>query len=313
MSDKSVESVVESMVKEAPVTKTVEKTSPEAPAKKTPDEPAKVTKEVVTADDTTKGNDGLTAFDTELINELESDERTEFDGLTETEKTARLKWMKTRYRKDARSKTELGSLRKVISTLRDANVTDKDLLALINSKKSGKPVDKPSGDQKITKRGLASLLTDDANAEDRETITKTGRAIREEIEDIFEELSGKKIKPLEDRLDANDQRRSTRRSSSLEVEINDLEDKHGYPGSLIETYRDEIKSLGIRNPDYSAEELLFKVAPPSLLKKTFKAPSNGEVTKPVSKVVKQTSTENTTPKNSKDRTSISKAIDRLFN
>lgn len=310
MPDISVENAVENMVNKAPK----EQGSLEAPVEKTQDKADESKKESteVTPDDTSKGADGQTPFEKELINELEEDERTEFDGLNTTEKSARLKWMKTRYRRDSRQKTELGNLRKAVGVLKDAGVTQDDLLKLVNDKRSGRPVDEPKGDQKITKRGLAKLIDDAQTPEDREQVTNTRQIMREEIEDMLTERFGKEIDPIKKRLDAEDSRRTQKRSQTLETDINKLEDELGYSGSLIETYRDQMKSLGIRNPDMGAEELLFKVAPPSLIKKSFNpVETNGNAPKTVSRVAKPKSAE-PLPKTSRGNTSIDKALDLIL-
>ncbi len=313
----SVDDAVESMAKKAvsgnePEDKSAE---PKAPVENTKTEDQTKPEATQTPDDTSKGSDGLTSFEKELLNELEADEKAEFDGLTATEKSSRLKWMKTRYRRDARSKTELGNLRKAASTLREAGVTNEDLLTLINSKRTGKAVDAPTGDQKITKRGFDKLMESASTPEDREQLTTTRQVVREEMEDMLRDVLKKEVGPLKDRLDASDRQRQTSRSQSLETEINELEDKLGYPGSLIETYRDDIASWGIRNPDMSAEEILFKLAPPKQLKDAMQSSAatqpNKDTPKPTNRIVSKASPPSP-PKNSRGVVSISNALDLIL-
>src|SRR3990167_8956460 len=68
-----------------------------------------------------------TAFEHDLISELEADEQKEFEGLSPAEQRSRLDWMKRRTRRDARQRTEEGRRRKAFEVLRQAGVTQEDL------------------------------------------------------------------------------------------------------------------------------------------------------------------------------------------
>ena len=77
-------------------------------------------------------------------------------------------------------------------------------------------------------------------------------------------------------MTAAESQQSSQRATTLEADIDALEDTLGYPGSLVETYRESMQSMGMRFPRMSAEELLFKVADVKDIKAAIqRQPSNG--------------------------------------
>lgn len=208
-----------------------------------------------------------TAFEQELIAELDSEDKTAFEeGSPEYRKQA-LAFMKKQYRRSAKQMTELGTLRKAVGALRDAGVTNEDLVKLVQQKRGGTKAeaqevvnDATKGNGHGSKRGYQRWHESAKSSEEREQLREAEQVQRELIQDVIEEYLGKEIKPIKERLESTDRERMTERAQSLESDINALEDDLGYPGSLVETYRQEMLQQGLRHPKMDAEELLVRVA-----------------------------------------------------
>ena len=315
MPEVGIEATVQKMVSKAS-SEAVTKAASEAPET----EPVKTEQTrpeaQPTTDDTTRGTNGLTAFEQELVDELESEDKTAFESLTAQERTSRLAWMKRRYRKDARQMTELGNLRKAVKALADAGVTQEDLVKLVQGKRGSNGKTSTESAAVTAARGYARLMEKAANPEERESLREAESVLKEMMEDIVEAKLGQRVKPLEEKLSASESRTHQERSRTLAKDIDDLEDVQGYPGSLVETYRATLQEAGERNPHLSAEDLLFKLADPkdlkaALLKKKDVAekPAHREP-KPAS-VIKTTTTSPELPKRRSGALSIMSSLDKL--
>ena len=231
----------------------------EAPEPKTPEKEGQPTGEA----EAPTGD--LTAFEQELIDELDEDDRTAFDSGTPEARQQTLAFMKKQYRKNAKQMTELGTLRKAVGTLREAGVSNEDLVELVQRKRG---LSKPEAQRVVDatqpgaagKRGYQRWMDAAKTPEERESLRDAEQVIREVVEDVVAGLVQKEVKPIRDRLDFSDREIMTQRASGLEQDINALEDELGYPGSLVETYRQEMLRLGLQNPKLSAEDLLVRAA-----------------------------------------------------
>ena len=260
-----VENAVEEMLGGKPTAEKAGKDAPqtETPAKDAPDEGAK------TRGDSGEGSESAeyTAFEQELIAELDQEDKTAFEeGSPEYRKQA-LAFMKKQYRRSAKQMTELGTLRKAVGALRDAGVTNEDLVKLVQQKRGGTKAeaqevvnDATKGNGNGSKRGYQRWHESAKSSEEREQLREAEQVQRELIEDVVKEYLGKEIRPIKDRLESSDRERLTERAQSLEADINVLEDDLGYPGSLVETYRDAMVQEGLKHPKLDAEELLVRVA-----------------------------------------------------
>ena len=308
MPDIGVADAVEKLVKSAPAPKAEEKLQPKAPAEEPPAE--KSEKSAAPEEKEIAGADGLTAFEQELIEESKD----EYAQLPEGARKPFLDALKRRYRRDARQMTELGSLRKAVTALKEAGVTDEDLVALVN-KRRGKVADEKPATNGDIKRGFARYLTDATDPAERENLRTAEQVVRELVEDLVEERLGKRVKPLEDKLDASERQAFAKRAATLDQDIDDLEDKLGYPGSLVETYRVTLKREGLKYPDLSAEELLFRLADLKDLKAAMAKASptdKGEKSKlPAAPVVKKPAKEEL-PRTKRGVVSITHALDLLL-
>ena len=123
---------------------------------------------------------------------------------------------------------------------------------------------------------------------------------------------------MRDRLDWQDRQTLTKRSQGLEQAINDLEDKLGYSGSLVETHRATMHALGLREPDLTAQELLVRAAGfETVMNARLKMASKGdsialeEGKKPPASVVKKPGPTEL-PRKPSGVISITRAIDMLM-
>src|SRR3990167_8187657 len=274
MAETSVDAIVEKMVKTTPVAKVTEdKSVPEAPVVETPVKSVDVNGK---ADAQAKSDDAaaLTTFEQELITEYQE----EYDSAGD--QSAFLNALKRSYRKQAKQMTELGTLRKAVSTLRDAGITNDDLVELVNRKK-GKSSAVSDTNQKATEDDFESLIAKTTDPVEREDLLRAERVVRKVVEKL--------VKPLEEKLNAAERKQLDERQQTLDQEINDLEDKHGFKGSLVETYRDAMRTLGLRNPKLSARKLLQIVSTDEEYDqgRVVKAAESGEKPKGASSVVKK--------------------------
>ena len=270
----TVEAVVQKALREAPPVKAED--SPDS-TKAPTEQPTKASDASGSKESTSLDSSTRTAFEQELIDELESDEQTEFDALSEPEQHSRLDWMKRRYRREARQRTEDGKIRKAWNALIEAGVKSEDLRALVAKRQSASSPAEAAKVEAAIKRGFARKLDQAETAEEREAIQDAEQTVSELIDDRVEQALAKRVKPLEERLEANDRQRNETRRKTLESEINDLEEKEGFKTSLVETYREDIRTLGLRHPDWSAWKLLHYLATEEELKQGKRA--NGAVPK----------------------------------
>ena len=312
----SVDAAVEKIVQEAPP---VEKPAQEAPAEEAP---AKTAIETLASERVAEEGAERSAFEQELIEEFKE----EYDQVPEESRTKFLDSLKRSYRKQAKQMTELGTLRKAVTALREAGVTNEDLVGLVNAKRGNGRApssESPKSATEVTKRGFQRWLADATDPAEKENLRTAEQVIREVVEDLvssrLEEIREKEVKPLRDRLDWQDRQTLTKRSHGLEQAINDLEDKLGYPGSLVETHRQAMHSLGLREPDLSAEDLLVRTAGFSAVKTAMlKSASKGEGTevvegkKPPASVVKKPGPTEL-PRKPSGVISITKALDLIMN
>lgn len=306
----SVSAAVEKMVASAPpVTTGAEADPAKAPVKTTPVQKETDPSEAVNADGT------RTAFEQELIDSLDGEDRTEFDAATPAEQKRQVAFMKREYRKSAKQMTELGTLRKAIGTLRDSGVTNEDLLNLIKSKRNGSaaPAEKPAEGKRAFNRWREQAK----DSAEREALTEAEQVVTEQIEDVVRALLEKEVKPLRDRLEAADRQQHSERGQNLEQEIHELEDKHGYPGSLIETHREGMLQLGRREPSLSAEDLLvrvagFQVVKAAMLKTVTRAEKPPVVTARLGSPIVKKPEQAMPERNSRGRASISKFVTGLL-
>lgn len=260
-----VASAVESILKEAPAADEAVKETPskEAPASQPSDKGKSVSEATGKSSESAAEH---TAFEQELIAELDEEGKNAFEASTPEQQRRFLVLAKKSYRQNSKEMTELGTLRKAVGALQDAGVTNEDLVKLVQEKRGGTKaeakavVDSATNGKGSGKRGYQRLLDQAKTAEEREDLTDIQQVLREEFEDLLAERLDKRLKPMEDRLALSDRERHTKRASGLEQEINDLEDKHGYPGSLVETHREAMHRLGLREPELSVEDLLVRVA-----------------------------------------------------
>ena len=310
----SVDAAVEKIVQEAPP---VEKPTHEAPAEPTPvkgeeDGAASVKSPEEVAE--------LSAFEQELIEEFKE----EYEQVPEEHRKAFLGSLKRSYRKQAKQMTELGTLRKAVSALREAGVTNEDLVSLVNTKRGNgrAATSEPKTATEVTKRGFQRWLAEATDPAEKENLRAAEQVIREVVEDLvssrIEEIRDKEVKPLRDRLDWQDRQTLTKRSQGLEQAINDLEDKLGYSGSLVETHRATMHALGLREPDLTAQELLVRAAGfETVMNARLKMASKGdsialeEGKKPPASVVKKPGPTEL-PRKPSGVISITRAIDMLM-
>ena len=197
---------------------------------------------------------------------MDDDDRKAFDELSPTEQAQRLGFLKKTYRRTARQMTELGTLRKAVGALQDAGVTNDDLVALVQSKRGGtksdaqKVVDAATSGNGASKRGYQRWMEEAKTPEERERLRDAEQVVREVVEDVVAGLMDREVKPLRQRMELSDREAMTERAQSLETSINALEDDLGYPGSLVETYRQQMLREGLQHPKLEAEDLLVRVA-----------------------------------------------------
>lgn len=296
---------------------------PETPAPKAPAEaaPAK-SASPAPASPAEEGRE-VTAFEQELMEEFKE----EYESLPESDRTPFLNALKRSYRKQAKQMTELGTLRKAVGALRDAGVTNEDLVDLVSRKRTGSNgrTDAPKASEASEKatRGFQRWLTEATDPAEKEHLRTAEQVIRETVEDLvqarLDEIRDTEVKPLKERLDWQDRQSLTKRMQTLEADINALEDEHGYPGSLVETHRETMKAIGVREPTLSAEDLLVRAAGVAAVKAAIlkrasssKADVPGvEGTSPPASVVKKAGPAEM-PRNSRGVVSITKAIDLLM-
>ena len=89
--------------------------------------------------------------------------------------------------------TELGTLRKAVSTLRDAGITNDDLVELVNRKK-GKSSTASDTNQKATEDDFESLIAKTTDPVEREDLLRAERVVRKVVEKL--------VKPLEEKFNA---------------------------------------------------------------------------------------------------------------
>lgn len=260
MPTQTVEAVIEKALRTAPSATAGDKPNESQAPTATPKAEASSSKE---PSETTE----RTAFEEELFGELEADEQVEFDGLTPTEQRSRLDWMKRRYRRDARQRTDEGKLRKAWGALQEAGVTAEDLRQLVAKRKGATTTSEQTKTEAAIKRGFERKLDKAETAEEREAIQEARQTVLEEIE-VREAQSplAKRLQTLEERFEVSDRRTTESRRKVLEQEINDLEEKEGFKASLVETYREDIRALGVRHSDWSAWKLLHYLATEEELK-----------------------------------------------
>ena len=257
----SVEGAVEKMLGEKPLAE--DRTPPETPVSTTPGKEGQPTGETTPkAGEESTGE--LTAFEQELIDELDEEDRKAFEEGTPEARQQTLAFMKKQYRKNAKQMTELGTLRKAVGALREAGVSNEDLVELVQRKRGVSKLEAQrvvdATQQAAGKRGYQRWLDQSKTPEERESLREAEQVIREVVEDVVSGLLAKAVKPLRDRLDFSDREMRNQRAQGLEQEINALEDELGYPGSLVETYRQQMLQLGLREPKLSAEDLLVRAA-----------------------------------------------------
>lgn len=313
----SVDAAVEKIVQDAPP---VEKPVQEAPAEKAS---AKVEEETPASEKSAEEGAELSAFEQELIEEFKE----EYDSLPEDSRPAYLASLKRSYRKQAKQMTELGTLRKAVSALREAGVTNEDLVKLIQDKRGGTKAEARQVVESATatngKRGYQRWLEQAKTPEERESLRDAEQVVRELVEDLLtsriEEVREKEVKPLRERLDWQDRQTLTKRAQSLDQDISNLEDKLGYPGSLVETHREAMRNLGLREPDLSVEDLLVRVAGFATVKaamlkvasKTAETTEEGGTKKPPASVVKKPG-QAELPRKTGGSISITRALDLLM-
>src|SRR3990167_4868709 len=204
MPDVSVDAAVEKMVRGTPAGSP----APETPtAPETPAKPAPVTNGGEGSDqggasaegaEEARGSDGLTAFERELIAENQA----EYDTLTDTTaKKAFLTSVKRTARKHAKQMTELGSFRKAITALKEAGVTNDDLVALVSRKKSGPSA--PAATEATPKsKGFQRYLEEVTDPAEREHLRTAQQVLREEFDTWVQEFKDKEVKPWQEKLSA---------------------------------------------------------------------------------------------------------------
>ena len=322
-----VEATVESILAQAPP---AEKVPEETPVKSAPEEgkepvaptkPEEKTVEKAEAEsEGDKGEDGRKAFEEELVSILPEDQQQALSQLSPEDQVERLKWMKTIYRSQSRSNTELGTLRKAVSALKDAGVTNEDLLTLMQSKRGGAPKETPktatSATEIPTKRGFRRYdeeVIDDPK--ERESLRLGRQAIREEMEDILNERLDKDLKPLREKLDVSERQQQNHRAQTLGQEIDALEDKLGWPGSVVESYRDRIRQAGLVLPNLDAETLFYRIAEAKdirlvAVKRAASEPEKEKSSQPAAPVIKKPA-QGDVVRNSRGIASVMKTLDAI--
>lgn len=308
-----VEQAVGKMLRRAPAAAAAkENPEPQAPASDTPAKQPEPSQAPAAKQDAATENEQPSSFEQELIQEYQE----EYSQLPEGQRKPFLDALKRTYRKQAKQMTELGNLRKAVSALKDAGVTNDDILALINQKKSGRAAaPTANGNGTETRRGFRRWETEASTPEDRENLTKAEQVVRELVEDMLAERLEKEVKPLRDRIELEDSRLREERSKTLTKEINDLEDVQGFKGSLIETYREQIMELGLRNPRWSARKLLNIVAEPDEIETGRVAKSdNGQKQRvPAASAVNKSTTQQVDlPRKRSGTISVTQAIDKIL-
>ena len=307
----SVDQAVEKLAQEA----LTEKPGAAAPAEAAP---AKAREESAAPKETTGEAAEMTAFEQELITEFKEEYESAGD------KPAFLNALKRSYRKQAKQMTELGTLRKAVGALKEAGVTNEDLMELIGRKRTGGNgrTEPAKTTEAANERGYARWMTKTTDPAEREQLREAEQVVRELVEDLvsvrIEEIRDKEVKPLRDRMEYQDRQTLTKRAQQLDQEINDLEDKQGYPGSLVETHREAMRQLGLREPDLSVEDLLVRTAgfaavKTAMLKRAKGSEAEPETergTKPPASVVRKPGPQDV-PRNSRGVASITRALDLL--
>lgn len=312
MPDDTVETAVEKLVQQAPSEEKAEREAPAADTGKKDEEapPQKPETE----------EEGYTAFEQELIGQLSEEDKAAFEASSAEERKKYLAFAKRIYRDNAKQMTELGTYRKALTALREAGVTQQDLVNLIDTKRGKAPVT-PTEVKSQETRGFKRLLAQAKTPEEREIVMENEQVIREFLEDLLTERLGKEVSPLRERLEATERQRMTQRLQTIDQEINALEDELGYPGSLVETHRESMRRLGLREPDLSAEDLLvraagFQTVKKAMLKMAEQETGEGEKEtssrKPPASVVKKPGEKKEMPRNSRGVVSVSKAVDLLI-
>lgn len=261
------------------------------------------------------------AFERELVDALPDEERKEFDESSTSEQARMMAFMKRQYRQSAKQMTELGTLRKMVGALKAEGVTQEDLVDLVQRKRG---VSKPEaqkiveGTPSLTKRGYDRWREKAQTPEEREQLTEAEQVQRELIEDVVRSVLEKEVAPLREKVTAKERQELSERQASLEGEINDLEDKLGYSGSLIETHRAQMQRLGLQEPHLSGEELLvsvagFKAVKTALLKqaKPSETPQKAAASRVNSSIVKKPSEEPPAAAQ-RGRPTVRKYLDGLF-
>ena len=319
-----VDDAVEKMLGSKPAADTAAKEVPaEAPASAPADKGERVT------EDSKEESAERSAFEQELIADLDEDDRKAFEEASPAEQERTLGFLKKTYRRTARQMTELGTLRKAVSSLQEAGVTNEDLVALVQSKRGGtkadaqKVVDAAASGNGASKRGYQRWMEEAKTPEDRERLRDAEQVVREVVEDVVAGLLDREVKPLKQRLELSDRQQMTERAQSLEASINTLEDELGYPGSLVETHRQEMLREGLRYPKLEAEDLLVRVAGFKAVKSAMlKAQgTNGKreeaspaLAKPGAPIIKRPAATGTTalPRKHSGAVSINTALDWLM-
>lgn len=307
MSETTVASVVQKALSTAPAAKAEDKPD----ATKAPNDTTPHDKDGSSSADASSDQATLTSFEQELVSELDADEQSEFEGLSVQEQRSRLDWMKKRYRRETRQRTEDGKIRKAWSALVTAGVSADDLRALVSKRQGATTQAEADKADAAIKRGFQRKLSEAKDAEEREAIQDAEQTVRELVEDEVEKRLGQRVKPLEDRIEVADRRQQEARRKSLDTEINDLEDKEGFKASLVESYRDDIRALGLRHPDWSAWKLLHYLATEEELKQGRRV--NGAPSKDPARpspVVKKSVT-STTPSQTPTRARSGTSLERL--
>lgn len=324
MAEIGVDAMVEKMVQGTPPA-SAEKESP-APSAPTDAAPEQKESEREETGNESEPSSRLSAFDQELIEELDEEDRASFDSLSPAAKREALAFAKKTYRRSAKQMTELGTLRKAIGALKEAGITGEDIQRLVQSKRGGSGSSEPANSNGTgqASRIYDRWLSEAKDADERESLMKARQALREEMEDLLSTRLQKELHPLKERFELSDREAQQDRYATLEHDINALEDEHGYPGSLIETHRDAMHRLGQRHPKLSAEDLLVQVAGFEAVKshllrrgeRVEKANGSGGVDKsrpPASVARKQSAQAPELPRNARGTISIDGAIGALLN
>lgn len=248
-----VDTLVEKLVTKAPGQKPAEQASSEAPTDDT-----RTAEKVETSSASVKETaeqEELSAFEQELIDEYRED----YDALPEGQRQPFLSALKRTYRKQAKQMTELGTLRKAMTALREGGVTNEDLVALIKQKQGGTTAEAKAVVESV-KRGFQRYQDKAKSPEEREQLHEAEQVMRETIEDILNERMSKEVTPIKEKLDANERQALTRRLATVEQEIDDLEDTQGWPGAVVETYREPLRQAIRQRPEWTVRQAFYKIA-----------------------------------------------------